>query len=67
MALDKDTLKGDLLTAMNTARDKGWTPEQVAAAMADAIDRYTRGAAVTGVKVTVGNVQYGQSADGRLT
>ena len=36
---------------MNTAKDKGWTADQVAAAMADAIDRYTRGAAVTGVKV----------------
>jgi hypothetical protein len=66
MALDKDRLKSDLLTAMNTAKDKGWTADQVAAAMADAIDRYTRGAAVTGVKVTVGSVQYGQTADGRL-
>jgi hypothetical protein len=67
MALDRDTLKGDLLAAMNTAKDESWTAEQVAAAMADAIDRYTRGAKVTGVKVAVGSVVYPQSADGSLS
>jgi len=66
MALDKDRLTNDLLTAMNTAKDKGWTADQVAAAMADAIDRYTRGAAVQGITVNVGNVPYAQAADGRL-
>jgi hypothetical protein len=66
MALDKPTLKSDLLAAMNTAKEQGWTAEQVAGAFADAIDRYTRGAAVQGVKVAVGSVQYAQSADGRL-
>ena len=67
MALDRDTLKGDLLAAMNTAKDESWTAEQVAAAMADAIDRYTRGAKVTGVKVAVAGVVYPQSADGSLS
>jgi hypothetical protein len=51
---------------MNTAKQEGWTAEQVAAAMAAAIDRYTRGAAVKGITVNVGNVPYSQSADGRL-
>jgi hypothetical protein len=67
MALDRDTLKGDLLAAMNTAKDESWTAEQVAAAMADAIDRYTRGAKVTGVQVAVGAVVYPQSTDGSLS
>jgi hypothetical protein len=66
MALDKNTLKSDLLTAMDTAKKESWTAEQVAGALADAIDRYTRGAAVTGVKVTVANVEYAQSAAGGL-
>jgi hypothetical protein len=67
MALDKNTLKSDLVTAMSSARDQGWTTDQVAAAFADAIDRYTRGAAVTGVSVRVANVDYPQSANGRLS
>jgi hypothetical protein len=66
MALDKNTLRNDLLTAMNTAKKESWTAEQVAAAFADAIDRYTRAAAVKGVTVTVANVPYTQTVDGRL-
>jgi hypothetical protein len=66
MALDKNTLKGDIVTALNTAKDKSWTTDQIAGALADAIDKYTRGAAVKGVTITVGSAQYGQSADGRL-
>jgi hypothetical protein len=66
MALDKNTLKSDLLNAMNTAREQSWTAEQVAGAFADAIDRYTRGAAVQGITVDVGSVPYPQAADGRL-
>jgi hypothetical protein len=67
MALDKNTLKSDLVTALNTAKDQSWTVDQVAGAIADAVDRYTRGAAVTGVVVTVGSAQYPQTANGKLT
>ena len=66
MTLDKNTLKNDLVAAMNRAKAESWTADQVAAAIADAIDRYTRGAAVQGITVNVGNVPYAQAADGRL-
>ena len=66
MALDKNTLKSDLVAAMNKAKAESWTADQVAAALADAIDRYTRGAAVRGITVNVGNVPYAQAADGNL-
>jgi len=67
MALDKNTLKNDLATAMNTAKEQSWTVEQVAAAFADAIDTYARAAAVKGITVTVGSAVYPQTADGKLT
>jgi hypothetical protein len=51
---------------MNKAKAESWTADQVAAAFADAIDRYTRGAAVRGITVNVGNVPYAQAADGKL-
>jgi len=66
MALDKNTLKGDLLTMMNTAKDQGWTPDLVAAAMSDAIDRYVRAAGVVGVQVQGPDRTYDQSNTGAL-
>jgi hypothetical protein len=62
MALDRDTLKGDLLAAMNTAKDESWTAEQVAAAMADAIDAHARRQGHR--RKARRGVVYPQSADG---
>ncbi len=66
MALHKPTLKNDLVAMMNNAKQHGWTAEQVATAMSDAIDRYVRGAEVVGVKVKVGSENWDQSNKGRL-
>jgi hypothetical protein len=66
MTLDKNTLKGDLVTMMNTAKDQGWTPDQVATAMSDAIDRYVRAAGVVGVQVQGPDQAYDQSNTGAL-
>jgi hypothetical protein len=66
MSLDKNTLKGDLVTLMNNAKDKSWSVDQVAAAMADAIDRFVRAAEVVGVKVQGEAKVYDQSNKGRV-
>ena len=66
MALDKDTLEADLVTMMNNAKSQSWTADQVAQAMSEAIDRYVRGADVTGVKIAVQAAEYGQSGKGKL-
>ena len=66
MALDKERLKADLLTMMNSAKEQGWTAEQVATAMSGAIDRYTRDAEVLSVKVQGESREYAQSNKGRV-
>jgi hypothetical protein len=53
VALNKAALAAAIQTAFTDAREKEWDPPQIAAALADAIDAYVRGAAVTGVKATV--------------
>ena len=55
MALNKNQLKNAIKTAMDTAKDAGWTTEQVAAALADAIDAFVRGGKVKNVKVDLNN------------
>jgi hypothetical protein len=66
MALDKNTLKNDLVTMMKNAKEKSFTEEQVATAMSDAIDRYARAAEVVGVRVTGNNLTFDQSNKGKL-
>ena len=66
MALDKNRLKTDLVTLMNSAKDQAWNVDQVATAMSDAIDRYTRAAEVAGVEVAGQNHVHTQSNKGRL-
>lgn len=66
MTLDKNALKSDLVTMMENAKAKGWTEEQVATAMANAIDRYTRAAEVVGVTVKGQNLQLEQSNKGKI-
>jgi hypothetical protein len=66
MALDKNTLRNDLLAMMNNAKEQSWTAEQVAGAMSDAVDRYVRGADVVGVKVRGQNLELDQSNRGSL-
>ena len=53
MALDKKKLGADLLAMMNTAKDQGWSPQQVAEAMAGAIDSYVRAGDIKGVQVSL--------------
>lgn len=66
MALSKSTLKNDLVAMMNNAKDRAWSEEQVATAMADAIDRYVRAADVVGVTVKGNNLTFEQSNKGRV-
>jgi hypothetical protein len=57
MALNKATLGADLLAMMKNAEAKSWAPEQVADAMAAAIDSYVRGGDVNGVRAVLPNGQ----------
>jgi hypothetical protein len=66
MALNKTTLKNDLVAMMNNAKAQGWAEEQVATAMADAIDRYVRAAEVVGVTVKRDNLTFDQNNKGRV-
>jgi hypothetical protein len=53
MALDKTALAEQLKEIFTDAKDNSWPSDQVADALADAIDQYVRGAKVTGVQVEV--------------
>jgi len=53
MTLDKSGLSKALLAMMNNAQDNAWSKQQVADAMAAAIDGYVRTASVSGVVVTL--------------
>jgi hypothetical protein len=66
MALDRNRLTNDLVAMMRNAKEQSWTEQQVAAAMAEAIDRYARGGDVVGVTVTGHNLTLSQSNRGRL-
>lgn len=65
MSLDKATLSKDLLTMMNNAQDQAWSKQQVADAMAGAIDAYVRSAVVSGVLVLLpgGSQQASQTGE----
>jgi hypothetical protein len=66
MALNKANLAAGLKAAFEAGmEDPDWTLDQAAAAMADAIDLYVRGAAVIGVTVDVidaGSIKIGTGA-----
>jgi hypothetical protein len=64
MALDRDTLKGDLPAAMNTAKDE--RPRSRLPPRWPTHRPHTRGAGHRR-KVAVGSVVYPQSADGKLS
>jgi hypothetical protein len=66
MALDRNRLTNDLVAMMRNAKSQSWTEQQVATAMAEAIDRYARGGEVVGVTVTGNNLTFNQSNKGRL-
>jgi hypothetical protein len=51
MALSKSQLKNAIKTALETSMNEGWSLEQVATALADAIDAYVRGAKVKSVVI----------------
>lgn len=53
MALNKGALTAAIQKAFEDAKDNEWETPQIAAALADAIDAYVRGAAVRGVKCEV--------------
>lgn len=66
MPLDKNALRDALKASFQQGMtDPGWSQDDAAQALADAIDTYVRAAQVTGVTVTVvnaGNVQIGTGA-----
>jgi hypothetical protein len=73
MALDTNALRDALVVAFEQGMDDpGWTKEDAAQAMADAIDAFVRGADVLGIEVDVvdaGNTHIGtgtQIGTGRL-
>ncbi len=53
MALDQKSLRDALLAMMTNAQDHAWTKDQVADAMAAAIDGYVRAGTVNGVVVAL--------------
>ena len=55
MALNKSTLSQALKDTFESAKDNSWSSEQVADAIADAINTFVLSAAVVGVKVNVVN------------
>jgi hypothetical protein len=55
MSLNKTTLKNAFKTAFDTAKEEGWTTEQVATALADAIDAFVRSGDVVQITVKVVN------------
>ena len=64
MALNPDTLTNAIAKAFNDSKEHGWSTEEVAAALAGAIDTYVRDAAVQGVTVDIATGQ--QTGNGSL-
>jgi len=57
MALDKDKLGQDLQKAFDDAKNNAWSTQQVAQALAAAIDAYATAADVTNVRTDVNGNQ----------
>ena len=57
MALDKDKLGQDLQKAFDGAKNNAWSTQQVAQALAAAIDAYATAADVTNVRTDVNGNQ----------
>ncbi|HZM76623.1 MAG TPA: hypothetical protein VFC19_12900 [Candidatus Limnocylindrales bacterium] len=55
MALNKNTLSQALKDTFKAAKDNSWSSDQVADAIADAINTFVLSAAVVGVRVNVVN------------
>ena len=53
MPLDKDTLTTTIKTTFQTAKEENWTADQVAEALANAIDACVRSGDVTGITTDV--------------
>lgn len=53
MALDKTELRNAFRQTFQQARDEAWSSDQVAAALADAIDAFVRSGAVVGITTEV--------------
>ena len=53
MPLNKATLKDAIRTSFDTAKSQGWSTEQIAQALADAIDAFVRSGDVKQVSVRV--------------
>ena len=53
MALDKNALTANLKSTFERSKTEGWAADQVAAALADAIEGFVRTADVSGVSVAV--------------
>jgi len=55
MALNKNQLKNAIKTALETSKNEAWSLDQVATALANAIDAYVRGGEIKQVKVNLAN------------
>jgi hypothetical protein len=66
MALDKARLKTDLKTMADSANAEKWNQDQTLQALADAIDRFVRGADVIGVKVAIEGITLDQTNKGAV-
>jgi len=55
--LNKTTLKDAIKSSFDTAKAQGWSTEQIAQALADAIDAFVRGGDVKQVSVRVTSAQ----------
>ena len=53
MALDREALKDAFRTAFDTAKEEGWSTEQVAEAFAVAIETFVRGGEVVNITTKV--------------
>jgi len=53
MPLDKSTLQAAFKTAFDTAKEENWSTEQVAEALADAVDVFVRSGDVVGITTDV--------------
>ena len=66
MALDKARLKTDLKAMADSANAEKWNQDQTLQALADAIDRFVRGADVIGVKVAIEGITLDQTNKGAV-
>ena len=66
MPLNKNTLRNAILAAFETAKEEEWEADEVAQALADAIDAFVRSGDVAGVDIEIETLN-GNPANGSGT